>query len=87
MHFCVIQSPTICRGFGFSFLTLPLSKFDLRRLCQAVGATPLVRLGRPLAEELGTCSSVRTEEIGSTTGKEGSVGCFSLLTLRHSDGV
>jgi hypothetical protein len=44
------------------------SKFDLRRLCQAVGATPLVRLGRPLPEELGACSSVRTEEIGSTTG-------------------
>lgn len=42
------------------------SKFDLRRLCNAVGATPLVRLGKPLPEEMGSCSVVRTEEIGST---------------------
>jgi T-complex protein 1 subunit theta len=46
------------------------SKFDLRRLCTAVGATPLVRLGKPLPEELGSCSSVRTEEFGSTQGKQ-----------------
>lgn len=42
------------------------SKFDLRRLCNATRATPLVRLGAPTPEELGRCSNVRTEEIGST---------------------
>jgi T-complex protein 1 subunit theta len=42
------------------------SKFELRRICKAVGATPLVRLGAPTAEELGFCDSVSVEEIGST---------------------
>jgi len=43
-----------------------LSKFDLRRVCKAVGATALVRLGAPTAEEAGYCDSVTVEEIGST---------------------
>ena len=30
-----------------------MSKFELRRLCKAVGATALVRVGPPLPEELG----------------------------------
>jgi T-complex protein 1 subunit theta len=42
------------------------SKFDLKRLCKTVGATPLVRLGKPLPEELGYCDIVTVEEIGST---------------------
>jgi T-complex protein 1 subunit theta len=42
------------------------SKFELRRICKAVGATPLVRLGKPLPEELGYCDYVSAEEIGST---------------------
>jgi T-complex protein 1 subunit theta len=42
------------------------SKFELRRICKAVGATPLVRLGKPTAEELGFCDVVTVEEIGST---------------------
>ena len=42
------------------------SKFELQRICRATGATPLVRLGAPTAEELGLCSSVSVEEIGST---------------------
>jgi len=42
------------------------SKFQLRRICKATGATPLVRLGAPSAEELGFCDVVTTEEIGST---------------------
>jgi len=42
------------------------SKFQLRRVCQAVGATALVRLGAPTAEELGHCDIVTTDEIGST---------------------
>jgi len=42
------------------------SKFDLRRICKAVGATPLVRLGAPTPEEMGYCDVVTVEEIGST---------------------
>ncbi len=42
------------------------SKFQLRRICKAVGATALVRLGAPTAEELGHCDVLTTDEIGST---------------------
>jgi len=42
------------------------SKFQVRRLCKATGATPLVRLGAPIPEELGYCDVVSVEEIGST---------------------
>ncbi|KAL6049401.1 T-complex protein 1 subunit theta, partial [Balamuthia mandrillaris] len=42
------------------------SKFQLRRLCKAVGAVPLVRMGAPTPEELGYCDVVSVEEIGST---------------------
>ena len=40
------------------------SKFDLRRLCRVVGATPLPRLGAPMPEELGVIDTVETIEIG-----------------------
>lgn len=40
------------------------SKFDLRRLCRVVGATPLPRLGAPLPDELGVIDVVETLEIG-----------------------
>eukprot|EP01117_Protostelium_nocturnum_P000074 TRINITY_DN10164_c0_g1_i1.p1 TRINITY_DN10164_c0_g1~~TRINITY_DN10164_c0_g1_i1.p1 ORF type:complete len:571 (-),score=91.28 TRINITY_DN10164_c0_g1_i1:164-1771(-) len=43
-----------------------LSKFELRRLCKAVGATSMLRLGAPTAEETGYCDSVTVQEIGST---------------------
>lgn len=42
------------------------SKFELRRVCKAIGATPLVRLGAPTPEELGYVDVVTVEEIGST---------------------
>jgi T-complex protein 1 subunit theta len=41
-----------------------LSKFDLRRLCRVVGATPLARLGAPTAEEAGMVDVFETIEIG-----------------------
>eukprot|EP00923_Selenidium_pygospionis_P027317 GHVN01049094.1.p1 GENE.GHVN01049094.1~~GHVN01049094.1.p1 ORF type:complete len:533 (-),score=106.03 GHVN01049094.1:35-1633(-) len=41
------------------------SKFELRRLCQTIGATALVRLGAPLPEEVGRVESICVEEIGS----------------------
>ena len=41
-----------------------LSKFELRRLCSVVGATPLARLGAPMPDEMGDVSIVETLEIG-----------------------
>lgn len=41
-----------------------MSKFDLRRLCRVIGATPLARLGAPTAEEAGHADIVETVEIG-----------------------
>jgi T-complex protein 1 subunit theta len=41
------------------------SKFEIRRICRATGATPLVRLGAPTAEEMGFCDEVNLHEIGS----------------------
>lgn len=42
-----------------------MSKFELRRLCKAVGATALVRLGAPTPEEMGFCDSVSVQELSS----------------------
>lgn len=41
-----------------------LSKFELRRLCRVVGATPLARLGSPMPDEMGNVDVVETLEIG-----------------------
>lgn len=41
-----------------------LSKFELRRLCHVMGATPLARLGAPMPEEMGNIDVVETLEIG-----------------------
>lgn len=41
-----------------------LSKFELRRLCRVVGATPLARLGAPMPDEMGSIDVVETTEIG-----------------------
>jgi len=42
------------------------SKYNIRRICKAINAIPLVRLGAPTPEEIGNCDSVSVEEIGST---------------------
>lgn len=41
------------------------SKFELKRLCKAVGASALSRLSAPTPDELGTCDLVHVQEIGS----------------------
>lgn len=41
-----------------------LSKFELRRLCRLLGATPLARVGAPTPEEAGWTDVVETTEIG-----------------------
>jgi hypothetical protein len=40
------------------------SKFDLRRACRVVGATPLARMGAPTPEEAGTLDVLETIEVG-----------------------
>lgn len=40
------------------------SKFDLRRLCLALGATAVGRLGPCTPEEMGECSSIEVKEVG-----------------------
>lgn len=42
------------------------SKWELRRLCQAIGATALVRLGPPMPEEMGH-ANVNVQVIGGKT--------------------
>ncbi|APA15119.1 conserved hypothetical protein [Sclerotinia sclerotiorum 1980 UF-70] len=49
--------------FGILVIRI-LSKFELRRLCRVVGATPLARLGAPMPDEMGSVDIVETLEIG-----------------------
>jgi T-complex protein 1 subunit theta len=49
----------------YGILTIKiLSKFELRRVCRVVGATPLARLGAPMPDEMGSIDVVETLEIG-----------------------
>lgn len=43
-----------------------MSKFEIRRIAQAVGATMLVRLGAPTEEEIGYADSIRVDEVADT---------------------
>jgi T-complex protein 1 subunit theta len=43
-----------------------MTKFELRRLCKAIGATAMARLGAPTPEEFGYCDSVKSTEIGDS---------------------
>lgn len=49
--------------FGILVIKI-LSKFELRRLCRVIGATPLARLGAPMPDEMGNVDIVETLEIG-----------------------
>jgi T-complex protein 1 subunit theta len=42
-----------------------MSKFELKRIARAVGATPVVKLGTPSPEELGFADEVQFKEISS----------------------
>lgn len=49
----------------YGLLTIRVtSKFEIRRLCKAVKATPLVNVEPPKPEELGFCSDVYVREVG-----------------------
>ena len=43
------------------------SKWDVRRLCKAVGATPLPKMTAPTKEEIGYADKVYVDELGDTT--------------------
>jgi len=67
------------------------SKWELRRLCSAIGANALVRLGPATPDEMGFCDEVKVQEIGGrpvtifrqTKSKED--GCrISTILLRAS---
>lgn len=48
----------------FGLMTVKIqSKFDLRRICGALGATAVIRLGPCSPEEMGECSLVEVKEI------------------------
>ncbi|KAL8888913.1 MAG: hypothetical protein Q9205_002936 [Flavoplaca limonia] len=49
--------------FGILVIKI-MSKFELRRLCRVIGATPLARLGAPMPDEMGKVDVVETLEIG-----------------------
>lgn len=42
------------------------SKFDLKRICRATGATALLKLIPPKPDEMGVCGEVQVDEIGDT---------------------
>lgn len=82
LHF-IEQYEMICIKIG--------SKWELRRLCTAVNATALVRLGPPTAEEMGFCDLVKVQEIGGrivtifSQDKSAKDGCrLSTVILRAS---
>jgi len=55
-----------CERHKIMVVKIP-SKFELRRLCDAVGASPLLQLGGKIPDaRLGFCDEVCVEEIGST---------------------
>ena len=63
------------------------SKWELRRLCQAVGATALVRLGTPMPDEMGYAASVDQQELGDQTVtvlKVGAASKLATIVLRAS---
>lgn len=53
-----------CQRYNIMLVKI-MSKFDLRRVTKAVGATLLVRLDAPTPDEMGHAESVSTEEIAS----------------------
>merc|ERR1712226_1364612 len=54
-----------CNKYNLMVVRL-LSKFDLRRLCRAIKATPLPRLTPPTPDEAGHCDSVKVDEVGDS---------------------
>lgn len=64
------------------------SKFELKRICKALGCIPKAQFDRPLEDELGVCNTAYVTEIGSnrvTVLKREEEDCkFSTIVLRGS---
>jgi len=66
------------------------SKWELRRLCVATGATALVRLGAPTPDEMGHCDHVHQKEVGGrpvtifSQSKGSKTSKLSTIVLRAS---
>lgn len=73
--------------YGLMALKIP-SKFDLRRFCRATGATALVKLGQPGADELGLAKKLEVREVGGTKvvvlEQDSSLGQVATVLLRGS---
>lgn len=73
--------------YGMMAIKIP-SKFDLRRFCRATGATALVKLQAPQADELGYAREMTVKEIGGTKcmvlQQDSSMGQISTVVLRGS---
>ncbi|KAL4858422.1 T-complex protein 1 subunit theta [Chlorella vulgaris] len=73
--------------YGMMAIKIP-SKFDLRRFCRATGATALVKLQTPAADELGFAKQLAVQEIGGTKcivlQQDSSMGQISTVVLRGS---
>ena len=81
----------ICLHFleKYKIMTVKVtSKFELKRLCKALGAIALARLASPLPEELGEADLVEVREIGSqkvTVFERNTADCkLATLVLRGS---
>lgn len=65
---CVIaQVSDMCMHFIEKYnmmIVKVLSKWELRRICNAVHATALVRMGAPTPDEMGSCALVEVREVG-----------------------
>lgn len=64
------------------------SKFDLRRLCRSVGATPQPKITAPSTEEIGYCDHVYLDEVGDTDvvifKQDTDLGRISTIIIRGS---
>ncbi|KAK9824017.1 hypothetical protein WJX72_006993 [[Myrmecia] bisecta] len=71
--------------YGMMAIRIP-SKFDLRRFCRATGATALIKLTPPSANELGYAKSLEVQEIGGTNiillQQDSSLGQVASVILR-----
>ena len=66
-----------------------MSKFELRRICRATGATAVMRLGTVMEEELGRADDVSVRELGGRKNviirqDDPERGIISTIILRSS---
>lgn len=67
---CIVTGGTIsemamhfCERYKMMIIKIP-SKWDLKRVCSAVKASAMARLGPPTPEEMGACDIVEVQELG-----------------------